>query len=81
MARLFFFLALGFGIVWLLRRWHRGPAVPPPHAESPSEPDAAVATMVVCAHCGVLLPDNEAIVDGTLSYCTPEHQARGPARS
>ncbi len=34
--------------------------------------------MVRCAHCGVHLPQSEALSTGALHYCTPEHRAAGP---
>lgn len=55
------------------------PAGPAPQRESP--PQAASSTMVRCAHCGVHLPQAEAVASGPLNYCSPQHRDAGPARS
>jgi uncharacterized protein len=33
-----------------------------------------VAKMVACAHCGVHLPESEAIRDGDKYFCSEEHR-------
>ena len=33
----------------------------------------AIAKMVACAHCGVHVPESEAIQDGNRFYCSREH--------
>jgi len=30
--------------------------------------------MVECAHCGLLVPESEAIVSGGLAFCSSEHK-------
>lgn len=40
-----------------------------PPADKPS-----VAHMVVCAHCGVHVPESEAIRNGNQRYCSEEHR-------
>ena len=40
-----------------------------PPADKPS-----VAHMVVCTHCGVHVPDSEAIRDDNMIYCSEEHR-------
>lgn len=42
----------------------------------------AAENMVACAHCGVHLPDGDAVRDekGRI-YCSPAHRQAGPARS
>lgn len=44
---------------------------------SPGKPPA-VAKMVACAHCGVHIPESEALREGNRHYCSAEHyrQAR-----
>jgi len=32
-----------------------------------------------CAHCGVHLPVNDAVVDGGLAYCSEAHRLAGPS--
>ena len=34
----------------------------------------SVAHMVVCAHCGLHVPESEAIQDGNKLYCSEEHR-------
>lgn len=46
-----------------------------------STPAAASPTMVRCAHCGVHLPQAEAVTAGALHYCSPQHRDAGPAQS
>lgn len=41
-------------------------------------PPAAVQDMVACAHCGVHLPRDEAVLDGARSYCGQPHRLLGP---
>ena len=48
------------------RRGRRAP--PPPQ------------TMVRCVHCGLHLPEREAVADGALRYCTDAHRRLGPRR-
>jgi uncharacterized protein len=50
-------------------------------ASRPSPPRAgkgAVQDMVACAHCGVHLPQAEAVRDGELHYCGDGHRRLGP---
>jgi len=32
----------------------------------------------VCAHCGVHLPMNDAVLDGPTAYCSDAHRLAGP---
>lgn len=41
-------------------------------------PVRAPEKMVVCAHCGVHLPESESLAQGALHYCSPDHQQQGP---
>jgi uncharacterized protein len=34
--------------------------------------------MLACAHCGMHVPQSEALVQGPHAYCCGEHQRRGP---
>lgn len=68
-------LALVVGLVlWLLfgRSRKRGP---PDSAERPQHEPVSFA---VCAHCGVHLPMNDAVVDGQTAYCSESHRLAGP---
>lgn len=63
---------------WIGRR--RPPRVPP--AAKPtatSAPDAAPQTMLACVHCGVHLPQADALFDvGGKPYCSEAHRLQGP---
>ncbi len=37
-------------------------------------PDAAPEQMVTCGHCGLYLPQSEAIADGDKFFCSAEHR-------
>jgi uncharacterized protein len=41
--------------------------------------EAAQTRMVPCAHCGVHLPQFEAIAQENLFYCSEAHRLAGPA--
>ena len=42
--------------------------------QKPSTDKPAVAHMVVCAYCGVHVPESEAFRDGSKLYCSEEHR-------
>lgn len=39
-------------------------------------PDPAPEQMVTCSHCGLYLPQKEAIADGDRFFCCAEHRRR-----
>ena len=41
---------------------------------NPSPRQPSLANMIACDHCGVHIPESEAIRDGTKVYCCEEHQ-------
>jgi uncharacterized protein len=43
-------------------------------APRPRQPTA----FAVCAHCGVHLPMNDAVLDGQTAYCSDAHRLAGP---
>lgn len=73
-------LLLTLGIIVLALMWWfgkgRGRSVPPPDGRHPARP----ARMVACAHCGLHLPQADAVEgeSGRL-YCGVEHRRLGPA--
>lgn len=79
MARLIWWLVMGALAWWVLRRWLLRNSPPPmqeaptPSAPAPAEP----GHMVACAHCGLHLPEPDAIRAssnaGQLFYCGAEH--------
>jgi len=63
--------------LWALFGRGRRQAEPPP-APRPQSP-AVPATMLACAHCGVHLPRDDAVVDTAgLAYCGDAHRLAGP---
>jgi uncharacterized protein len=39
-------------------------------------PEAAPEQMVTCSHCGLYLPQSEAIAEGDKFFCCAEHRRR-----
>lgn len=44
-----------------------------------AQPLALPQNMLACAHCGIHLPQAEALMVGEHAYCCADHQRRGPA--
>ncbi len=87
MSRVFWWLIVGLGAWWLIRRLRVGRtagstdrAAPAPGAEPPVEsPQRDPLVMLRCAHCGVHLPQSEALLDDAQrSYCSAAHRGAGP---
>ena len=75
MARLIWWLVMGALAWWVLRRWLRNS---PPTMQAPTPPEPVEPSqMVACAHCGLHLPESEAIRTsadaGPVFYCCAEH--------
>ena len=72
MFKILLLIAIGFGVMALIRSYQRT-------LDNPSKPARKdfVEDMVKCAHCGVNLPRSEAIYSGGQFFCTPEHQKLG----
>ncbi len=63
---------------WMGRR--RPPGAPPA-AKPPTKKaaDQAPQSMIACAHCGVHLPQSDALMDAAgKPYCTEAHRLQGP---
>lgn len=60
-------LLLGYG-------WWRNQQRLQRHQDEKSASPAAPQEMVACAHCGLHLPRNEALAQGSHYYCGLEHQ-------
>jgi len=75
-------LALAAG--WIFTRSRRGKKGPPPAPmapvrPAPSDAPAVTTAMLVCAHCQVHLPQEEAQFDvAGKPYCSAEHRVAGP---
>jgi uncharacterized protein len=75
-------IALIFALLFYspLTRMLRGR--PPNRTAAPTQPPARAEQMVQCAHCGVHLPDGDALRDDQGHvYCGAAHRRAGPARS
>ena len=59
-------------LAWLLRGTLRR-RVPPPAPGTTGKP-ADVQPMVACAHCGVLIPGNEALPGRGAVFCSSAHR-------
>jgi uncharacterized protein len=71
----FLILALVVGlVVWLLFGRSRKRRADGAKAEATRSPTA----FAVCAHCGVHLPMNDAVLDGQTAYCSDAHRLAGP---
>jgi uncharacterized protein len=57
-------------VVWWM--WKKRSALPP--ADGGARRDRAPEKMVVCAHCGVHLPESDSISDGEAIYCNAAHR-------
>jgi len=66
----FLLLIAVIGILWWVWRKRSDAA----DQVSPSTPAAGVENMVNCAHCGVHLPESDALRDGDRFYCNPAHR-------
>ena len=77
-------VVLALAVGWIYTRSRRARKGPPTVAKAPQRPareDAPPATtaMVVCAHCQVHLPQDEAQFDiAGKPYCSADHLAAGP---
>ena len=56
--------------IWRNNRVERKPPSPPPRPPGPLPP----VTMVECRHCGMHLPEGEALVGRHGHYCSEEHR-------
>jgi uncharacterized protein len=77
-SRVLWWLVIGLAAWWLVQRLRGEPSG---RSSGPAQPPvpAAPATMVRCAHCGLHLPQTEAVLDDAgRSYCSTAHRAAGP---
>lgn len=63
--------------IWAFKRSRR--AVNPPAEKA--TPPAGPANMVGCAHCGLHLPQEEAVTGEKGLYCSTEHRAAAQDRN
>jgi uncharacterized protein len=77
MFRLLFWIAVIAAAVWLWRRFKRPT---PPSATTTAQPDTEPAPMVRCAQCGVHVPRDKALPQGTQWFCSQAHLEQGSPR-
>jgi len=70
-------LILGL-IVWLLYRMVQR-LLNKPRPVQQGRRKAVSTDMVRCAHCGIHIPENEALVRDGRHYCSEAHRASGPS--
>lgn len=81
MKYLLVLLVVGFGLWSLVTRLRGGGGLKRRSSADPAkstQPHGAVA-MVQCAHCGLHLPSNDAVPEGSRLYCSDAHRLLGPA--
>jgi uncharacterized protein len=70
----YLFWLLVIGLVWWAWRRSRPPAPQPPAETAPQD-------MVVCAHCGIHLPHDEAVTGTRGQYCSTAHRSAADDRN
>jgi uncharacterized protein len=74
-------LLLALGVLGLLLNPRRRRSTGRSQAERSRRADASGATLLACAHCGVHLPQSEALIDASgRPYCSDAHRLAGPGR-
>lgn len=68
---LIFLLLLGL-VVWLIRRWLLNKGAGQARQQKPG------GRMLRCAHCGLHVPEDEALISDGQSYCCEQHRQLGP---
>lgn len=81
MKFLLLLLVLGVAAVLLTARG-RGPSSPaPPKRGKRADARGEPMPMLACVHCGVHLPQSEALIDAAgRPYCSEAHRLAGPRR-
>lgn len=74
MSKLLLGVLVLLAVVWLLRGSRRGREA----ARRDMAPPQAVQAMVRCAHCGVHLPQTDAVEHAGRAYCSMLHRLAGP---
>jgi uncharacterized protein len=70
-------LLLVLVVIWAVKRGRR-----PKPPQTPQNPDpSAPSEMVTCAHCGLHLPQEEAVSGQKGLYCSTDHRAAAQDRN
>jgi uncharacterized protein len=64
-------------IIWLLYRMFQRMLNKPETTQNESQ-ERPSRRMVKCAHCGIHIPQDEALEQDEHYYCSPEHRDAGP---
>ena len=67
MSKFLLLVAVVFAVWWLAKGFRRKRA-------AKDAPEAAPEQMVACSHCGLNLPQGEAIPEGGKFFCCEEHR-------
>jgi uncharacterized protein len=70
-VKLFLIVAVGLLLVWLWRSGRRAGNSPPDQTKHPADHDTS--SMVACKHCGLHLPETEAVKGLQGMYCSLAH--------
>lgn len=65
-------------IIWLLYRAFQRMLSKPDTGQKSSPEEKTSHRMVKCAHCGIHIPQDEALKRDEHDYCSPEHRDAGP---
>ncbi len=66
-------------VAWGVWRNHQRRTEAPPSPHRPPPAALTLVQMVPCAHCGMHVPQSEAVQRDGHSYCSAAHAQRGPA--
>jgi uncharacterized protein len=72
-----FLLLVVLVVIWALKRGRAANTSTPPQAAQAAKP----SEMVICAHCGIHLPHEEAVTGQKGLYCSTEHRAAAQDRN
>lgn len=72
-----FLLLVVLVVIWALKRGRAGEPAEP----KKNTPSTAPSNMVTCAHCGIHLPQEEAVTGEKGVYCSTEHRAAAQDRN
>jgi uncharacterized protein len=66
-------------VAWGVWRTHQRRTAAPPTPHKPTPTALPLVQMVPCSHCGMHIPQSEAVQRDGNSYCSASHAQRGPA--
>lgn len=72
-----FLLLAALVVIWAIKRGRIGQ----PTDSKKNTPPATPSNMVTCAHCGIHLPQEEAVTGERGVYCSTEHRSAAQDRN